>query len=75
MREGFVSITKVCEFLSLSRPTVERLIRNRERNGLPCRKVGAQWRFKLSEVELWVQREAMDIPVKARRAICLTNKP
>ena len=75
MREGFVSITKVCEFLSLSRATVERLIKHRERNRFPCRKVGAQWRFKLTEIELWVQREATDVPVKARRAICLTNKP
>ena len=75
MREGFVSIAKVCEFLSLSRATIDRLISNRERNRFPCRKVAGRWRFRLSEIELWVQREAMDVPVKARRAICLTNEP
>ncbi len=72
--ENFVSITKVCEFLSLSRATIDRLISNRECNRFPCRKVAGRWRFKLSEIELWVQREAMNVPKRARRAICLVRK-
>lgn len=59
MEEAYVSLKMVAEYMSVCRKTVERYARNREFNKFPCHRVGGQWRFKISEIELWIQRETM----------------
>ncbi len=58
--ENYVPTSKVCEFLSVPREKVLRLIGERRYNGFPCYKIKyGPWRFKLSEVESWL-REAKE---------------
>ncbi len=59
MIEGYVSTAKVAEHLAVSASTVKRLRRERAFNRFPCHRVGGHWRYKISEVELWVHRETL----------------
>ena len=74
MAEGYVSTAKVAEYLNVSEDTIERLRRKRAFNSFPCHKVGSQWRYKLSEIELWVHRETLagNKVVRKERAQCLS---
>jgi len=50
--EVWVSLEEIAQHLAVSQDTVHRWIRNR---GLPAHKVGRIWRFKVSQVDSWVQ--------------------
>ena len=50
--EPWVSLEEIAQHLAVSQDTVHRWIRNR---GLPAHKVGRIWRFKVSQVDAWVQ--------------------
>jgi excisionase family DNA binding protein len=50
--EAWVSLEEIAQHLAVSQDTVHRWIRNR---GLPAHKVGRIWRFKVSQVDAWVQ--------------------
>lgn len=69
MPENYVDVLRVAEYLGVCRRTVERLCYNQDRSGFPAHKIGKQRRFKLSEVELWVQRQ--NLPEKGRKPITL----
>ena len=53
MKEKLLTIPEVAEYLRLNRFTVYRLA---ERGDLPGFKVTDQWRFKVREVEQWLER-------------------
>jgi excisionase family DNA binding protein len=55
MTERWVSVDVLAEHLGVKRDSVYRWI---ERKGLPARKVGKLWKFKLSEVDEWVRAGA-----------------
>ncbi len=57
--ENYVTAEQVGEYLSLSKSTVLKYAKLSSLNGFPCHRVGNHWRFKLSEIELWMQREAL----------------
>ena len=50
--EPWVSLEEIAQHLAVSQDTVHRWIRSR---GLPAHKVGRIWRFKVSQVDAWVQ--------------------
>ncbi len=50
--EPWVSLDEIAEHLGVSRDTVYRWIDSR---GMPAHKVGRLWKFKVSQVDEWVQ--------------------
>ena len=55
MTEPWVSVDEIAQHLGVRKDSVYRWI---ERKGLPARKVGKLWKFKLSEVDEWVRKGA-----------------
>ena len=49
--ENYVTVDRVAEYLGCHFRTVYRLV---ARDGLPCRRLNGQLRFKLSAVESWL---------------------
>ena len=50
--EPWVSVDQIAEHLGVTRDSIYRWI---DRKGLPAHRVGRLWKFKLSEVDEWVQ--------------------
>ena len=50
--EPWTSLEAIAQHLGVSQDTIHRWIRNR---GLPAHKVGRVWRFRVSQVDTWVQ--------------------
>ncbi len=50
--EPWVSVEDVAKHLGVARDSVYRWIESR---GLPAHKVGRVWKFKLSQVDVWVE--------------------
>jgi len=53
MSEPWVSVDEVSGHLGVAKDTIYRWIESR---GLPAHRVGRLWKFKLSEVDVWVER-------------------
>ena len=53
MSESLVSVDEVARHLSVAKNTIYRWI---DSLALPAHRVGRLWRFKLSEIDEWVQR-------------------
>lgn len=49
--ERWVITKEICEYLAISRQTLRTFI---EKRGMPAHKIGGSWRFKISEVDKWV---------------------
>lgn len=47
----------IAEHLDVSKDTIYRWIANKQ---MPATKIGRQWKFKLSEVEMWIRNEESD---------------
>ena len=50
--ERWVNVDDVAAHLSVTRDTIYRWM---ERKALPAHRLGRVWRFKLSEIDAWVQ--------------------
>lgn len=50
--EPWVSVEKVAKHLGIAKDTVYRWI---ESKSLPARRVGRLWKFKLSQVDAWIE--------------------
>lgn len=50
--EKWVDLEEVSTYLGVSKDTVRNWIKKTD---IPARKIGKQWRFKLSEVDLWIK--------------------
>ena len=57
MAEPWVSVDDVAKHLGVVKDSVYRWI---ERRGLPARRIGRLWKFKLSEVDEWVRSGGTD---------------
>lgn len=57
MTEPWVSVGEVAKHLDVAKDSIYRWI---ERRGLPARKLGRLWKFKLSEVDEWVRAAGAD---------------
>lgn len=53
MSEAWVGADEVARHLDVAKDTIYRWIETR---GLPAHRVGRLWKFKLSEVDAWVER-------------------
>ncbi len=53
MSEPWVSVDEVASHLGVAKDTIYRWI---ESKALPAHRVGRLWKFKLSEIDDWVQR-------------------
>lgn len=53
MSEPWVSVDEVSRHLGVAKDTIYRWIAARE---LPAHRVGRLWKFKLSEVNAWIER-------------------
>jgi excisionase family DNA binding protein len=63
MTEPWVSVDDLAQHLGVTKDSVYRWI---ERKGLPARKIGKLWKFKLSEVDDWVRQGAAGQPTPDR---------
>lgn len=52
MAERWLSVAEIAEYLGVKRDTVYKWI---ERKGMPAHKVGRLWKFKQSEVDVWIR--------------------
>ena len=59
MIEPWVSVDHLAQHLGVTKDSIYRWI---ERKGLPARKIGKLWKFKLSEVDEWVRTGAANRP-------------
>jgi excisionase family DNA binding protein len=59
--EPWVSVDDVAKHLGVVKDSIYRWI---EARGLPAHKVGRLWKFKLSEVDVWVRRRGADPEVR-----------
>jgi len=50
--ENWVSMSKITEYLDVSRETILLWIASRQ---MPAHKVGRLWKFKISEVDEWIR--------------------
>lgn len=67
MAEPWVSVDDVAKHLGVVKDSVYRWI---ERRGLPARRIGRLWKFKLSEVDEWVRSGGTDpvAPTSSKKA-------
>ncbi|MBI5446672.1 MAG: helix-turn-helix domain-containing protein [Deltaproteobacteria bacterium] len=56
--EPWVSVEEVAKHLGVAKDSIYRWI---EGKGLPARRVGRLWKFKLSEVDAWVRAGGAEI--------------
>lgn len=50
--ERWVSSKEVAEHLGVNKDTLQRWINNKS---IPCHRVGRLWKFRISEIDNWVQ--------------------
>ncbi len=62
VEEGWVGIGEVAAHLQVARDTAYRWV---DSKGLPAHRVGRLLRFRLSEVDEWVQNSSGDEPEKS----------
>lgn len=56
-QEPWVSVDAVANHLGIARDTVYRWIESR---GLPAHRIGRLWKFKLSQIDEWVEAGGAD---------------
>ena len=57
MSDQILTVKEVAEYLQVNDRTVYRMA---TAGKLPAFKVGASWRFKLSEIEKWIKKQTND---------------
>lgn len=49
--QNWISLTEIAVYVGVSKDTIRNWIKN---SGMPAHKVGRLWKFKKSEVDLWI---------------------
>ena len=49
--DGYYSMPEMCKYLCISRDSALKWIANKD---MPAHKVGKKWKFKLSEIDAWL---------------------
>lgn len=52
MNEKWSNLEEISEYLGVTKDTIRNWIKKTD---IPARKIGRQWKFKLSEVDEWVK--------------------
>jgi excisionase family DNA binding protein len=50
--ENWSSLDQVAEYIGVNKDTIRNWLR---KNAIPAHKIGKLWKFKLSEIDEWVQ--------------------
>ncbi len=69
-----LDVDGACNYLNASRSTIYKLAQT---SGLPCQKVGRQWRFNRDELDRWIANRGAAPSVSAAPAACgkALNRP
>ncbi len=51
MNDRYLSVAEICTYLGIKRDTVYKWISKKQ---LPAHRIGKLWKFKISEVDAWV---------------------
>jgi len=51
--ERWVSTKEIAQHLGVNKDTIHKWIRN---DSIPCHRVGKLWKFKISEIDAWVEK-------------------
>ena len=52
MNDRYLSVAEICTYLGIKRDTVYKWISKKK---LPAHRIGKLWKFKISEVDEWVE--------------------
>ena len=63
--ERWVSMNEICQYLGASRDTIKKMIKTQK---MPAYKIERKWKFKISEVDLWMHNNN-EITKEKREAI------
>ena len=66
MPEPWASVVGVAQHLGVAKDSIYRWIDHR---GLPAHKIGRLWKFKLSEVDVWVRAGGVDSPDAGKKVV------
>jgi excisionase family DNA binding protein len=59
MREQWMTVRDVAEYLKLSSDLIYRLA---QQGKIPVSKVGSRWRFKKEKIDLWMENQKAENP-------------
>lgn len=51
--ERWVSTKEIAQHLGVNKDTIHKWIRN---DSIPCHRVGKLWKFRISEIDTWVEK-------------------
>lgn len=51
--ERWVSTKEIAQHLGVNKDTIHKWIRN---DSIPCHRVGKLWKFRISEIDAWVEK-------------------
>lgn len=51
--DSWIGINEAAEYLGVTKETVRNWIK--KQNGIPAKKIGKLWKFKRSELDVWVK--------------------
>ena len=54
MNDRYLSVAEICTYLGIKRDTVYKWISEKK---LPAHRIGKLWKFKISEVDEWVDKQ------------------
>ncbi len=73
MEDRWLSVDEIGDYLGIKRDTVYRWI---SQKGMPARKLGRLWKFKKSQVDIWVEDGGAEtITAEENMAETIPDKP
>lgn len=64
--EGFMSIKRLSEYLTVSEKTIYRML---EKNSLPAIRIGGQWRFRKRDIDEWIDNQVKKADLGDRQVL------
>ncbi|MDD3536029.1 MAG: helix-turn-helix domain-containing protein [Candidatus Cloacimonetes bacterium] len=55
MQDRWLSVQEISEYLGITKDSVYKMIKEK---GMPAHKLGKLWKFKTSEIDLWIREGA-----------------
>ena len=52
-KDSWIGINEAAEYLGVTKETIRNWIK--KQNGIPAQKIGKLWKFKCSELDVWVK--------------------
>lgn len=62
--EKWLSVSQIAEHLGVSKETIYRWVENHK--GMPCHKIGKLWKFKTSDVDVWMRGSSKSDKAKSK---------